>query len=54
LADYEDLKRELETYPENIKYYSKYEGFNGSSESIKYIEQKIKEYKNKQNESTKN
>ncbi len=53
LADYEDLKKELEQYPENIKYYSKYEGFTGSSESMDYIEKKLKEYKNKQNESKK-
>ena len=54
LAEYEDLKIELERYPDNIKYYTKYEGFVGSSEAIEYLNQKIKEYKNKQNESTKN
>jgi hypothetical protein len=46
LSDYESLKKELELHPENIKYYSKYEGFTGSSKSIEYINQKIKEYKN--------
>jgi hypothetical protein len=54
LAKYEDLKKELDTNPENIKYYIKYEGFVGSSDSMEYIEQKIIEFKNKQNESTKN
>jgi hypothetical protein len=34
LSNIEDLKRELETTPENIRYYAKYEGFEGSSESI--------------------
>lgn len=44
LRDIEDLKKELEETPENIKYYIKYEGFDGSSESINYIDEKIKEY----------
>lgn len=38
------LKKELEETPENIRYYSKYEGFTGDSESIDYIEQKLTEY----------
>ena len=54
LPNIKDLKEEFESYPDNIKYYVKYEGFVGSSESIEYIEKKIEEYKNKQNESTKN
>lgn len=54
LAKYEDLKNELENYPENIKYYIKYDGFVGDSDSMEYIFAKIEEYKNKQNENTKN
>jgi len=44
LKDFEDLKKELEENPDNIRYYLKYEGFTGSSESMNYIEQKINEY----------
>jgi len=55
LPNIKDLKEEFESYPDNIKYYLKYEGFTGSSESINFLEQKIKEHiKNKKNESTKN
>lgn len=38
------LKRELEETPENIRFYAKYEGFTGDSESMDYIEQKLIEY----------
>lgn len=44
LANIEDLKKELETNPDHIKYYAKYEGFDGSSEAIDYIDEKIEEY----------
>ena len=44
LSNIEDLKKELETTPENIRYYTKYEGFEGSSESIDYIDEKLAEY----------
>jgi hypothetical protein len=44
LSNIEDLKKELETTPENIRYYAKYEGFDGSSEAIDYIDEKIAEY----------
>lgn len=44
LKDIEDLKKELDETPENIKYYIKYEGFDGSSEAIDYIDKKIEEY----------
>jgi hypothetical protein len=40
----EQLKNELENNPENIKHYIKYEGYSGSSDSIDYLETKIKEY----------
>ena len=54
LREVEDIKKELETYPENIRYYMGYEGYCGSSESMEFIKEKIKEYKNKQNENKKN
>jgi len=44
LADIDDLIREFETDPHAIKNYLKYEGFTGSSESMTYIEEKLKEY----------
>jgi len=50
LSNIEDLRTELTNYPENIRYYSKYEGFVGSSKSIQYIEKKIKEYFFKKNQ----
>lgn len=54
LREVEDIKKELESYPENIRYYMGYEGYCGSSESIEFVKEKIEEYKNKKNESTKN
>ncbi len=54
LRSVEDIKKELEQYPENIVFYMGYMGFQSEHEgSIDYVEEKIKEYKNKQNESTK-
>ena len=51
----EALKKELETHPEKIKYYTKYEGFEGPEGTTDYIIKKLEEhYKNKKNESTKN
>ena len=44
LADINDLIQEFETNPHAIKNYLKYEGFTGSSESMTYIEEKLKEY----------
>ena len=55
LRSVEEIKKELEEHPENIKYYMGYMGFNSQDpNSIDFIEQKIKEFKNKENESTKN
>lgn len=42
----EELKRELEENPNNIKFYSKYEGFTGDSDSIDYLNEKLNEYYN--------
>ena len=55
LRSVEEIKNELEKYPENIKYYMGYMGYNSEDpNSIDFIEQKIEEYKNKQNDSKKN
>ena len=40
------LKKEIESNPDVLKIYAKYMGFNGSSESVDYIIQKIDEYEN--------
>ena len=44
VTELEALKKELETNPNNIRYYIKYMGFIGDSNSIEYLENKIKEY----------
>lgn len=50
-----EIKNELESNPENIRYYMGYEGYEGPEGSIDYITEKIEEHiKNKKNESTKN
>ena len=46
LPKLEDLKKELEENPDRIAMYSKYMGFDGSSESISYLEEKLMEYAN--------
>ncbi len=51
LPNLQDLKKELETDPDRIKIYAKYMGFDGSSESISYIEEKLKEYSDSQKQS---
>lgn len=55
LRSVEDIKKELQENPESIKYYMGYMGYESQYEgSIDYVEEKIKEYKNKQNENKKN
>jgi hypothetical protein len=55
LPKLEDLKKELEDNPEKIKYYAKYEGFEGPDGTTDYIINKLEEhYKKQKNESTKN
>lgn len=44
LPELEDLKKNIETNPDVIRYYAKYEGFVGSEESLKYLTEKIKQY----------
>jgi hypothetical protein len=46
----EELRNEFEQNPDVVKYYVKYEGFTGSSESIAYIDEKINEYLIKKNQ----
>jgi hypothetical protein len=55
LPTVEELKKELDQYPNNINIYMKYEGYQGPEGSIEYLTNKIEEHiKNKKNESTKN
>jgi hypothetical protein len=51
LPKLQDLKKELENDPDRIRIYAKYMGFDGSSESISYIEEKLKEYSDSQKQS---
>ena len=41
LPTLEELKKELEQTPNNIQLYAKYEGFDGESEAIDYIDIKL-------------
>lgn len=50
LPELDALKKELETNPTNIRYYVKYMGFVGNSDSIDYLENKIKEYYESKND----
>jgi hypothetical protein len=43
-----DLIREFESNPNIIEHYMKFEGFNGSIESVKYLQEKIKTFLEKQ------
>jgi hypothetical protein len=44
LPTLEDLKANIETNPNVLRYYSKYDTFIGSTESIDYLDKKLKEY----------
>ena len=44
LPELSDLKENIETNPDVLRYYSKYEGFVGSAESVNYLTTKLKEY----------
>lgn len=44
LPPLEDLKRQLEQNPDKLKMYAKYMGYEGPSESMDYLEVKLKEY----------
>jgi hypothetical protein len=50
LPELSELKDRIQTNPDILRYYSKYEGVIGSSESIDYLTQQIeKYYDNKEN-----
>lgn len=40
----EELKKNIEENPNLIEYYLKYEGWNGDSDAINYLDNKVKEY----------
>ena len=44
LPKLEDLKKELEENPDRLRIYAKYMGYEGPSESMDYLEVKLKEY----------
>lgn len=44
LPELEDLKKQIESNPDVLKIYAKYMGFNGSSESVDYLDKKLQEY----------
>lgn len=50
LPPLQELKRQFETNPDIIQYYLKFEGFNGDSDSVKYLQEKIKTFLEKQQE----
>ena len=56
LRSVEEIKKELDEHPENIRYYMGYMGYDTQDpNSIDFVKEKIEEYlKNKENESTKN
>lgn len=43
LPSYEILKKELDTNPENLKYYEKYESFIGDDKAVDYLINKLLE-----------
>jgi len=47
LRSLENIKKELEETPDNINYYMNADAFIGSKESIDYLGEFWKEYKNK-------
>ena len=49
LPEIDVLKRILTETPDRIKYYMKYGALMGSIESMNYLNQKIDEYRNKNN-----
>jgi|TARA_B110000977_G_scaffold185661_1_gene250729 hypothetical protein len=44
LPKLEDLKKNVESNSDLLRYYSKYGGFIGSSSAIEYLDKQIKEY----------
>jgi hypothetical protein len=44
LPHIEDLKERIDANPDVLRFYAKYDGYVGSSESINYLDKKLKEY----------
>jgi hypothetical protein len=44
LQKLEDLKKQLEEDPDRLRIYAKYMGYDGPSDSMDYIEEKLNEY----------
>ena len=44
LPELKDLKQNIETNADVLRYYAKYEGFVGSSESVNYLTKKLEKY----------
>ena len=44
LPELDILKKEIESNPDILKMYAKYMGFNGNSESVDYLIQKLHEH----------
>lgn len=44
LPKLDELKNRIQTNPDIVRYYSKYEGVIGSIDSVDYLTNKIKEY----------
>ena len=44
LPHIEDLKERIDVNPDVLRFYAKYDGYVGSSESINYLDKKLKEY----------
>jgi len=44
IPELSDLKKQFESNPDIVKYYLKFEGFHGDSESMKFLEEKIQEF----------
>jgi hypothetical protein len=46
LPKLEDLKKQLEEDPDRLRVYAKYMGYEGPSDSIDYLDEKLEEYYN--------
>lgn len=44
LPKLEDLKKQLEEDPDRLRVYAKYMGYEGPSDSMDYLDEKLKEY----------
>ncbi len=44
LPTLEELKKQLEEDPDKLRIYAKYMGYEGPSESMDYLSEKLKEY----------